>query len=48
MAIKREVQEKEFKVLKPFSYDKKYYVGDIVLLSEYKIIKKLLINKYIK
>jgi hypothetical protein len=40
--------KEEFSVLKPFTLDKHYHVGDIVSLSDLGVIKELKINKYIK
>jgi hypothetical protein len=40
--------KKEFRVLKSFTVDKVYHVGDVVLLSDEEVIKELKINKYIK
>lgn len=37
-----------FRVLKSFTVDKVYNVGDIVSLSDEGVIKELKINKYIK
>jgi len=38
----------EFRVLKSFTVDKIYNVGDVVSLSDEGVIKELKINKYIK
>jgi hypothetical protein len=40
--------KKEFSVLKSFTLDKHYQVGEVVLLSDLGVIKELKINKYIK
>lgn len=37
-----------FRVLKSFTVDKVYNVGDVVSLSDEGVIKELKINKYIK
>lgn len=37
-----------FSVLKSFTLDKHYHIGDIVSLSDEEVIKELKINKYIK
>lgn len=38
----------EFRVLKSFTVDKIYNLGDVVSLSDEGVIKELKINKYIK
>lgn len=40
--------KEEFRVLKSFTVDKIYNVGDVVSLSDEGVIKELKINKYIK
>jgi len=40
--------KEEFSVLKSFTLDKHYQVGEVVLLSDLGVIKELKINKYIK
>lgn len=40
--------KQEFSVLKSFTFDKHYHVGDVVSLSDEGVIKELKINKYIK
>lgn len=42
------VISQEFRVLKSFTVDKVYNVGDVVSLSDEGVIKELKINKYIK
>ena len=42
------VKKQSFTVLKQFTLDKIYYLGDSIELSEKKTIEKLLTNKYIK
>lgn len=37
-----------FSVLKSFTLDKHYHLGDVILLSDEGVIKQLKINKYIK
>lgn len=46
MAKKREIQM--FTVMVEFTYDKLYRVNELIELSNYKTIQKLLINKIIK
>ncbi len=41
-------KEKKYLVLQDFTLDKKYYVGQTIILIEDKVTKKLLINKLIK
>jgi hypothetical protein len=43
-----QLPKQEFRVLKSFTVDKVYHVGDVVLLSDEEVIKELKINKYIK
>ena len=43
-----QLPKQEFRVLKLFTVDKVYHVGDVVLLSDEEVIKELKINKYIK
>jgi hypothetical protein len=40
--------KEEFSVLKSFTFDKHYHVGDVISLSDSGVIKELKINKYIK
>lgn len=47
-AYKKLVISQPFRVLKSFTVDKVYNVGDIVSLSDEGVIKELKINKYIK
>jgi hypothetical protein len=42
------IPSQEFRVLKSFTVDKIYNVGDVVSLSDEGVIKELKINKYIK
>lgn len=42
------VISQQFRVLKSFTVDKFYHVGDVVSLSNEGVIKQLKINKYIK
>lgn len=42
------IPSQEFRVLKSFTVDKVYNVGDVVSLSDEGVIKELKINKYIK
>lgn len=42
------VISQEFRVLKSFTVDKIYNIGDVVSLSDEEVIKELKINKYIK
>ncbi|WP_296683310.1 hypothetical protein [Flavobacterium sp.] len=46
-SFKLEVKQ-EFSILKSFTLDKHYHIGDIILLSDKRVIKELKINKYIK
>ncbi len=41
-------EEKKYTVISNFIYDKAYYEGQIIILSDEKVIKKLLTNKLIK
>lgn len=47
-AYKKLVISQPFRVLKSFTVDKVYNVGDVVSLSDEGVIKELKINKYIK
>lgn len=47
-ANKKLVIYQPFRVLKSFTVDKIYNVGDVVSLSDEGVIKELKINKYIK
>jgi hypothetical protein len=40
--------KEEFSVLKAFTLDKHYHIGDVVSLSDSGVIKELKINKYLK
>ncbi len=41
-------KEQTFIVLKQFTLDKPYYLGDSIKISNAKVINQLLIQKYIK
>ncbi len=47
-AYKKLVISQPFSVLKSFTLDKHYHIGDTVSLSDEEVIKELKINKYIK
>lgn len=40
--------KEDFRVLKSFTLDKHYHIGEIISLSDAGVIKELKINKYIK
>jgi hypothetical protein len=46
-SFKLEVKQ-EFSILKSFTLDKHYHIGDLISLSDERVIKELKINKYIK
>lgn len=46
MAKQKEIQK--FTVIIEFTYDRLYRVNELIELSDYKTIQKLLINKIIK